>query len=227
MILHEIVVVDGWELRAQTLASTLSSSVLKARVTTVRDLSGYVPPQGMHVIMVLRADLEPGDGILLCKKLRSSSIDSHLSLLLIVKDGDKISLLRAFEAGADDCVESSISAEELVARLGSLIRRSSGNPLPTRTVSQLLQTPIDPPIALAISSQLTRTEERLLGEFLKAPGKFLSLQELAASVWTDTSLSPKTVEAHIVNLRGKLATTGLQIENRYGRGYRLASKNEQ
>ena len=74
------------------------------------------------------------DAISLCSEIRRDSELSGIPVLLVAAEGhDSSDVARAFEVGADDCVEESIAPEILIARITALVRhRTSGLNLVTR-----------------------------------------------------------------------------------------------
>jgi DNA-binding response OmpR family regulator len=75
--------------------------------------------------------------------------------------------------------------------------------------------------------RLTSREFAILWTLCLAPDRYLSRQEMAASVWaSNEEIVGRTLEQHIYSLRKKLATaehSEMRIRTIYGRGYQLES----
>ena len=65
------------------------------------------------------------DGVAFCAEVRRDSLRSRAPILLVVggESRDSSSILRAFEAGADDCLEPTIEPEVFVAKVCALLQR--------------------------------------------------------------------------------------------------------
>jgi diguanylate cyclase (GGDEF)-like protein len=68
--------------------------------------------------IVLTSAQMPGmGGLALCRELRLRDAEQYTYLVLLTDRGDKRDILIGFGAGTDDCMPSSVSDEELLARL--------------------------------------------------------------------------------------------------------------
>ena len=64
------------------------------------------------------------DGVSLCEAVRQDPVLSGTPVALIAEEGrESANVLRAFAAGADECVDASLESEVLVARIAALIAR--------------------------------------------------------------------------------------------------------
>ncbi|MFC9556736.1 winged-helix domain-containing protein [Rhodococcus sp. NPDC056960] len=97
---------------------------------------------------------------------------------------------RFFDAGADDCLDTTVCPDELKARLRALLRRIR----PTRavpTIADLTFLPHDPGFARGVRTldyrgrrlTLTRTEYELMRVLVRNAGRVVSREQLLRAVW--------------------------------------------
>jgi two-component system, OmpR family, KDP operon response regulator KdpE len=169
--------------------------------------------------------LPDGDGVEVCRQLRSWS---EMPILVLSAIGEEEEKVRALEAGADDYVTKPFGSRELVARLRAALRRVPGDEEePTVEVGGLR-------VDLASRSvsrdgepiHLTPTEFGLLRTLIRNRGRLMTHRALLSEVWgpaygEDTA----TLRTHVANLRRKVEpASGEQlIRTDPGVGYRFAA----
>ena len=75
--------------------------------------------------MVLDLMLPDGDGLDLCRELRSSPRTRHLPLLILTARGEPLDRIVGLELGADDYLPKPFEPRELLARVKALLRRAT------------------------------------------------------------------------------------------------------
>ncbi len=125
-----------------------------------------------------------------------------------------------FKAGADDYVGKPFQLEELLARIGAVLKRSRGATVGPLTVEGIgldehTQTLIG---ADGSRSPLTGTEFRLLRCFMLNPGQVLSKSQLTEHVYdNDSDKDSNVIEVYVNRLRQKVGRD--LIQTRRGQGY--------
>lgn len=130
-----------------------------------------------------------------------------------------------FKAGADDYLAKPFHFEELVARVGAIIRRRHGEPSGgIRAADLALDEEHQTVTYHGKTVALTGTEFRLLRYFMLHPGKILSKTELTGHVYDlDSDRDSNVIEVYIRRLRDKL-DPGV-IQTRRGQGYVFGAKS--
>jgi two-component system, OmpR family, response regulator VanR len=165
----------------------------------------------------------PGpDGLQIIRNLRKRSEMPVIFLSARSSDIDKVAGL---QFGADDYVTKPFNPTELVARVQSVLRRSRASNEPTSELVEIGELWMDIRNRRAtIKGQpitLTPKEFDLLATFARFANITLDREKLLDLVWGTAFYSMRTVDVHIVRLRGKLEGSGLKIETVWGSGYRL------
>jgi DNA-binding response OmpR family regulator len=165
----------------------------------------------------------PGpDGLQIIRNLRKRSEMPVIFLSARSSDIDKVAGL---QFGADDYVTKPFNPTELVARVQSVLRRSRTTTEPTNEHLALGELEMDVRNRRATikgeTVTLTPKEFDLLATFVRFANITLDREKLLDLVWGTAFYSMRTVDVHIVRLRGKLDGSGLKIETVWGSGYRL------
>ena len=140
-------------------------------------------------------------------------------LILTARDTWREKVL-GLKAGADDYLTKPFHPEELLARIGALLRRAHGRALPGIAAAAFT---LDEDRQCVLRSdgtrvELTGTEFRLLRYFMLNPGKLLSKTRLTEHVYDqDFDLDSNVIEVYVRRLREKLGKD--TIETRRGQGY--------
>lgn len=172
-------------------------------------LDGMLPDiDGLDVCASLRDQIHPPAVLFL--SARSSSADKVQALML----------------GGDDYLTKPFDLDELVARVHTLVRRSTLLPSTVVRVGNLELDDAARTVKMGAKSvRLTPTEYSLLRHLAANRDKIVSKSELYSQVWRyDYENSNGAVETYIAYLRKKLRRLGPDpIETVRGAGYRLST----
>lgn len=167
---------------------------------------------------VLDIGLPDGSGLEVLEAWRQARADMPV-LLLTARAGwqDKVNGLKA---GADDYLAKPFHAEELVARINALIRRSEGRVHRTLHASgfELDEERKRVKTAEGVWHGLTGTEFRLLRCLMARPGRVFSKEELLEQLYNlDADPSQNVIEAYIRRLRRLIGRESIRTLR--GQGY--------
>jgi two-component system, OmpR family, response regulator RegX3 len=177
------------------------------------------------VVLDLMLPDVPGEEV--CSILRTKSAVPILMLTAKHKDEER---LRGLSIGADDYVTKPFNPNEVVARVGAILRRTSENELLADRIEygdgDLV---VDAVQQIAykngVNADLTMTEYKLLTTLARQPKRVFSREELIERVFgMDFRGDTRTIDAHIKNLRAKIENDPkhpVYVKTVYGIGYRF------
>ncbi len=177
-------------------------------------------------LVVLDVMLPGTDGLELCRWIRSRS---SLPVILLTARGEEADRIVGLELGADDYVTKPFSPRELVARVRSVLRRSTAPPVarPERlTIGELVVDGTSRQLTRAGATvPLTAREFDLLWFLANNPLRVFSRDQLMDRVWGyRAALDTGTVTVHVRRLREKIESNPSRpthLQTVWGVGYRF------
>ena len=196
------------------------------RVTIYPTAAAFLAASEQEVpdLVMLDLNLPDGDGLTLCRELRSWDATRSLPILMLTARAGENDRVIGLELGADDYVTKPFSLRELAARVRSLLRRIQLERGVPGGVYRDSRIEIDPArhhvVCEGREVALTRREMDLLWHLVSLGGRVASREKILDAVWgLATEVDPRTVDAHVRTLRRKLGA-GV-IETLFGSGYRF------
>ena len=189
----------------------------------------------MPALVILDVGLPDIMGFEVFKRLRAMPGCADLPVVFLTARSDEIDRVVGLELGADDYVAKPFSPRELVARVRSILRRST-KAVQMSTPPEKTPSLTAGPIAIDDSKRqiryygqrldLSRYEYGLLKTLASRPGHVYTRDVLLDLVWDDASESlDRTVDAHVKTLRAKLKAIAPELDpicTHRGSGYALA-----
>jgi two-component system, OmpR family, phosphate regulon response regulator PhoB len=184
------------------------------------------------VLIVLDLMLPGLSGYDVLQQLRESGDTRDVAVLMLTARREEPDRIRGLSLGADDYLTKPFSPQELVLRVGAILRRVGAagggaadvlriGPIELDRAAHRVQVdgqPID----------LTPTEYRLLLTLAERRGRVQARASLLETVWEAApDIQTRTVDMHIQRLRTKLGSAGDLIETVRGFGYRLQAPRSQ
>ena len=168
----------------------------------------------------------PGiDGFEFAENVRA--INENIPILFMTARDDIASKQRGYRIGVDDYMVKPIDLDELLLRIGALLRRAK------IASSRRLEVGAFVMDADAFSAELngeeislTKREFNILYKLLSYPKKTFTRQQLMDEFWdADTETAPRAVDVYMTKLRGKLAECDdFEIKTVHGLGYKAVIK---
>lgn len=182
-------------------------------------------------LMILDLMLPKLDGIEVCRRLRSEPAFQRLPILMLTAKGEETDIVLGLGIGADDYLVKPARPRELVARVRSLLRRSSSaQPTVTDEMISVEDLVIDPVrfevrVAEEPPVQLTPSEFKLLQTLAGSPGRVFRRGELLDhTVGAGAIVTERNIDTHVKSVRRKLGIKGNMIETVRGVGYRFSDR---
>lgn len=219
-----LIIEDNRDVNAMLAEALTDAGYAAKSIYTGIDGIREIENQSYNLILLdLMLPYKSGDEILKEVRLFSDVPVIIISAKELV--GTKIDLLKI---GADDYITKPFDLGEVVARVGSNLRRSHHQSPETKVFTYKDLALNDSTKRVAVSDaevELTAKEYAILELLLENPGKVFTKANLYETVWAEDYLGDdNSVKTHISNLRSKLKKANPQedyIETVWGLGYRL------
>jgi len=161
------------------------------------------------------------DGFEFAETVRS--LNKTIPILLITAKDDIMSKQKGFRLGIDDYMVKPINFDELIMRVGALLRRANIMEERKMTVGNLAMDA--DAMTTAVDGEeiaLTLREFNILYKLLSYPKKTFSRAQLMDEFWgVDTDTSLRAVDVYVTKLRDKLSDCdGFRIVTVRGLGYK-------
>ncbi len=181
-------------------------------------------------LMVLDVGMPELDGLEVCREVRKTS---NLPILFLSARDEEIDRILGLELGGDDYVIKPFSPREMVARIKTILKRSTMSSKGGSTSITVLK---NAELEMNCSSRevhfssksvsLTPKEFTLLTHLLEHPEMVFHREQLMIAAYGPTIyVSDRTIDSHIRNIRAKFLVVGCEsiIETNHGIGFRLGS----
>lgn len=177
--------------------------------------------------IVLDIMLPGRDGLSILRNLRKQG--SAVPVILLTARSELDERIEGLNLGADDYLTKPFYVEELIARLHTIVRRSSGEPTHLLKAGDLVMDLVQHSVCRGgIEVQLSMREFSLLEFLMRSPGRVLSRTQICEHVW-NYSFDPDTnlVDVYIQRIRKKVDKEFpvKLIETVRGVGYRITDSS--
>ena len=160
------------------------------------------------------------DGYELVRALREAGMTTPVMMITAKDAFDDMRL--GFLSGSDDYMVKPVNVNEMVLRVGALLRRAQM----ANERRQVIGSTVLECDSLSVHTgketmTLPQKEFMLLYKMVSFPGRIFTRQQLMDDIWGYSEADTHTVDVHIGTLRAKLAGSGTRIETVRGVGYRM------
>ena len=221
---HILVVGDDRELN-RTVCAFLNQNGYNATGCVNADAAYDAMYEKIYDLIISDIMMPGIDGFEFAKTVRT--LNEEIPILFMSARDDFASKQRGFRAGIDDYMVKPVELDELLLRIGALLRRAKIAASRRLTVGSF-RMDADERTAYLNDEEipLTNREFSLLYKLLSYPKKTFTRTQLMDEFWdADTSSGPRTVDVYITKLRSKLSEcSDFEIVTVHGLGYKAVLK---
>jgi two-component system phosphate regulon response regulator PhoB len=177
-------------------------------------------------LIVLDLMLPGRSGYEVLEEVRRRPEMQGVGVIVLTARREEPDRIRGLSGGADDYLTKPFSPDELVLRVGAVLRRLRAPAVAPGPLVRAGPLTIDRAAhTVAVDGApvaLTSLEYRLLLVLIERRGRVQTRPQLLETVWeAQPDIQTRTVDMHIQRLRTKLGAAGDQIETVRGFGYRF------
>ena len=185
----------------------------------------------LQTYSLILLDIMMGDisGIKMAKMLKADISTADIPIIFCTARDTEDDMVMGLNIGADDYIMKPYTIRNVIARVKSVLRRTSGQKIcatPTEKTSILqvegLQLDLEFKRCTVDGQEvrLARKEFELLVYLVSHRGKILSREQILSHVWSDeVVVLDRTIDVNITRVRSKIGTYGSYIVTRSGFGY--------
>ena len=177
-------------------------------------------------LIVLDLMLPGITGYEVLERLREGDATRDIAVLMLTARREEQDRIQGLSLGADDYLTKPFSPQELVLRVGAILRRVGA--AAAAGTDELRIGPLTIDISAHLvhvdghAIELTPTEFKLLLTLAERRGRVQGRAHLLQTVWDAApDIQTRTVDMHVQRLRAKLGVAGDLIETVRGFGYRI------
>ena len=229
MAAERILIVDDEETLCEVLKLNLENegydvdTALSAEEALLLDLKQY---------SIILLDIMMGEisGIKMAKMLKADVTTADIPIIFSTARDTEDDMVMGLNLGADDYIMKPYTIRNVIARVKSVLRRTSGQ-------KSAATTPREKPNVLKVEGlhldlefkrctvdglevKLARKEFELLTYLISHRGKICSREQILSRIWSDeVVVLDRTIDVNITRLRSKIGKYGSYIVTRSGFGY--------
>lgn len=219
-----LILEDDWELN-HTVCSYLNQNGYEA-IGCFRADEAYDAMYGNLFDLIVSDIMMPDvDGFEFAKTVRE--LNQEIPILFMTARDDFAAKQRGFQAGIDDYMIKPVDLDELLLRIGALLRRAKIASSRKLSIGSLILD-ADERTAYLDGNEISLTvrEFNILYKLLSYPKKTFTRSQLMEEFWDgDTSSGLRTVDVYMTKLRGKFSgCDAFEIVTVHGLGYKAVVK---
>ena len=228
MTTERILIVDDEETLCEVLKLNLENEgydvdiAFSAEQALTLDLKSY----SLILLDIMMGEIS---GIKMAKIMKADVTTANIPIIFCTARDSEDDMIMGLNIGADDYITKPYTVRNVLARVKSVLRRTSthkpnNTPVERSNVLQIEGLRLDLEfkrcIVDDIEVKLAKKEFELLAYLISQKGKILSREQILNKVWSDeVVVLARTRDVNITRLRSKIGSYGSYIVTRSGFGY--------
>ena len=224
MMTERILIVDDEETLCEVLKLNLENegydvdTALSAEEALRMDVKRY----SLILLDIMMGEIS---GIRFARMLKSDVATADIPIIFCTARDSEDDMVKGLNLGADDYITKPYTVRNVIARVKSVLRRTSGH----KTVEKsnilamdglILDLDLKTCTVDGTEVKLTKKELELLAYLIANKGKICSRDQILANVWSDEVIVlDRTIDVNITRIRQKIGSYGTYIITRPGFGY--------
>ena len=224
MTTERILVVDDEETLCEVLRLNLENEGYDVDITLSAEDALKLDIRQYSLILL---DIMMGEisGIRFAKMLKSDVGTAGIPIIFCTARDSEDDMVKGLNLGADDYITKPYTIRNVIARVKSVLRRTSGQKIAdkhNRLAVDGLILDLDLKTCSVDGNEvnLTKKEFELLAFLISNKGKICSRDQILSNVWSDEVIVlDRTIDVNITRIRQKIGEYGACIITRAGFGY--------
>ena len=224
MTTERILIVDDEETLCEVLKLNLENegydvdTALSAEEALRLDMKRYS-------LILLDIMMREISGIRFARMLKADVSTAGIPIIFCTARDSEDDMVKGLNLGADDYIIKPYTIRNVIARVKSVLRRTSGhkiaeNPNRLAVDSLILDLDLKTCSVDGMEVKLTKKEFELLAFLITNKGKICSRDQILANVWSEEVIVlDRTIDVNITRIRQKIGNYGSCIITRAGFGY--------
>ena len=228
MTTQRLLIVDDEETLCEVLKLNLENEgydvdiAFSAEQALTLDLKSY----SLILLDIMMGEIS---GIKMAKMLKSDVTTADIPIIFCTARDTEDDMILGLNLGADDYIMKPYTVRNVIARVKSVLRRTTKQKAPIETSEgikflQVEGLKLDLGFKRCIVDgeevKLAKKEFELLAYLISHRGKILSREQILSKVWSDEVIVlDRTIDVNITRLRQKIGEYGKYIITRSGYGY--------
>ena len=224
MTTERILVVDDEETLCEVLKLNLENEGFDVDTASSAEEALKLDLRRYSIILL---DIMMGEmsGIRFAKIIKSDVETADIPIIFCTARDTEDDMVLGLNLGADDYIMKPYTVRNIIARVKTVLRRTSGHKSVEKSntlVVDTLKLDLDLKTCTVDGKEikLTKKEFELLAFLIAHRGKICSREQLLANVWSDEVIVlDRTIDVNITRIRQKIGEYGSYIVTRAGFGY--------
>ena len=228
MATERILIVDDEETLCEVLKLNLEDEGYDVDIAFSAEQALQLDVKSYSLILL---DIMMGEisGIKMAKMLKADVTTADIPIIFCTARDSEDDMVMGLNIGADDYIMKPYTVRNVIARVKSVLRRTSGAKALNLSANRAnvlqvegLQLDLEFKRCLVdgVEAKLAKKEFELLAYLISHRGKMLSREQILSRVWSDeVVVLDRTIDVNITRLRSKIGAYGSYIVTRSGFGY--------